>query len=482
MPKDENLSISEMGISTVLAGFVGKTEWNDIPEDVRRRAQHLILDAVGIALASTTFEFAQRTLDGVRAMQVADASDSGGGTVGVVGTGTFLPPRDAALCNGLLCHGLDFDDTHLGGVIHPTVSVFPAALAAGVMVGASGQEVLSAYVVGVEVAARLGAVAKGGFHQVGFHPTGVVGTFSAALVAGKILGLDESQLAMAQGIALSFASGSLEFLQDGAWTKRLHPGWAASAGISAACLARAGFVGATAPYEGRFGLYNSYLGDAAAQADLSLATAGLQGQWELMQTAIKPFPACHFAHGCIDSAIALSPAVDPKRIVRVEALVPEEVVKVVCEPIANKRRPANSYDAQFSVPYLVAVGLARGRMGLEDLDDGSLRDPDLLRLAECVGYRVDPESGFPTHYSGEVIVELDDGTTLRHREEINRGAPDRPLSNAEIVDKYLENARHGATPETVEKVQDLLLRPEPAGAAELSVTLAGRMPAQEEAN
>jgi 2-methylcitrate dehydratase PrpD len=269
------------------------------------------------------------------------------------------------------------------------------------------------------------------------------------------------------------ASGSLEFLEDGAWTKRLHPGWAAAAGITAACLARAGFVGATAPYEGRFGLYNAYMGDERASADPALAVAGLGERWELMQTAIKPFPACHFTHGCIDAAIALSGQAEVARIKRVRALVPAEVVPVVCEPIANKRRPANSYDAQFSIPYLVAVGFSRGRMGLEDLEDASLANPDLLHLADRVSYEVDAAAGFPKHYSGEVIIELDDGATLRHREQINRGAAERPISNTKIVAKYRANARYGADQETVDRIEKLLLQDLPAGAAELSDGLAG---------
>jgi len=467
MPRDDDTATLREGISGRLARFAVATDWDDIPDEVRRRAQHHILDATGIALASTAFDFADRTLAGLKEL----AGD--GAAVGVIGKSTHLPPRDAAIMNGVLCHGLDFDDTHLGGVVHPTASAFPTALAAGVMAGADGKSVVTAYIVGVEAAARLGAVAKGGFHRIGFHPTGVVGAFSSVLVAGKLLGLDETQIASAQGIALSMASGSLEFLEDGAWTKRLHPGWAAAAGITAASLARAGFVGATAPYEGRFGLYNAYMGDERSSADLSLAVDGLGERWELMHTAIKPFAACHFTHGCIDAAIALSGQVDAARIKRVRALVPAEVVPVVCEPIANKRRPANSYDAQFSIPYLVAVGLKRGRMGLEDLKDASLSDPDLLSLADRVNYEVDPASGFPKHYSGEVIVELNDGTTLRRREQINRGAAERPISNAEIVAKYRANAAYGVDQTIVDRVESLLLRDRPADAGELSDGLAG---------
>ena len=430
-------SMSE-SIADRLAAFVADTPDDAIPETVRTRAPHHMLDAVGIALASTRYDFAHKTLTALRGL-------AGEGTVPVIGMPARLPARDAATVNGLLCHGLDYDDTHIGGVIHPTASVLPAVMSAASMTGADGRSVVSAYVLGVEVAARLGSVARGGFHQVGFHPTGMIGVFGCTLAVGRLFGLTRSQLANAQGIALSMAGGSLEFLEDGAWNKRLHPGWAAAAGITAAALAREGFVGASRPYEGRFGLFSAYLGKEAGRADLGLATAGLGEVWELMATAIKPFPACHFTHACVDAALALRrDGLDPARIRRIEALVPEQVVKTVCEPEANKKRPANSYDAQFSVPFLVAAALVRGRLTLAELENDALGDAGILDVASKVSYRPDPDSPFPKAYSGELIVTLDDGRELRHREHINRGAADRPLTNADIVEKYRANAAMAA--------------------------------------
>jgi 2-methylcitrate dehydratase PrpD len=318
---------------------------------------------------------------------------------------------------------------------------------------------LAAYVVGVEAAARLGAVARGGFHQVGFHPTGLVGAFACALAAGRLLGLSEAQLTMAQGIALSAGAGSLEFLEDGAWTKRFHPGWAAVAGITAAALAKQGFVGARRAYEGRFGLYRSHLQDRFDPADLGLATAGLGEVWEVQQVAVKPFPACHFTHACADAAIALvrEDGVEPRAIERVRALVPAEVVQTVCEPAANKRRPANGYDAQFSIPYIVAASLARGKFGLAELGEDALADPAILALTDRVEYAVDPKSSFPRHYSGEVVVELRDGRTKARREQMNRGCGDRPLGEDDILAKFRANAARATTPARAERIAALVL-------------------------
>ena len=253
-------------ISEDLARFAGAFSTDRIPAAVTARAKHLILDAVGIALASTTYDFAHRAMTAISGL-------AGPGDSAVIGMPARLPLRDAALVNGILVHGLDFDDTHSGGVIHATASVLPTVLAVGARQRASGREMLAAYVLGVEVAARLGAVAKGAFHQVGFHPTGLIGAFACTLAAGRLMGLGEKQLVMAQGLTLSAGSGSLEFLEDGAWNKRFHPGWAAVAGITAAALAQQGFVGAKRAYEGRFGLYASHLQNHFDPANLALATS-----------------------------------------------------------------------------------------------------------------------------------------------------------------------------------------------------------------
>lgn len=439
-------------IAHELAEFAAGLRYEAIPEEVRERAKHLILDATGIALASTKHDFASRALAGLQSL--GDA-----GEVPVIGISARLTARDAATLNGILCHGLDFDDTHLAGIVHATASAWPAALSAAIMTGADGRALLTAYVLGVEVAARLGAVAKGGFHQVGFHPTGLCGAFGCALVAGKLMGLSPAQLRHAQGIALSMAAGSFEFLEDGAWTKRLHPGWAAACGITAAALAKGGFVGATRVYEGRFGLYRSHLGPLEATCDYSLATAGLGEVWEVMNVAVKPYPACHFTHGCLDAAAALSaePGFRPAEIAQVTALVPEGVVSTVCEPLEGKRRPQNAYDAQFSIPYQVATMLLRGRFTLAELEPEVLADPEVLALAAKVDYATDPETTFPRHYSGEVRVRLADGRGLRRREPINRGAPDRPLAHAEIVEKFGANAATVVSPGRAREVQDLVL-------------------------
>src|SRR5690625_448898 len=453
-------------ISQALAGFTNQIQFDEIPQAVAERAKYLILDAVGIAFASTAYDFSYRTLAALTELQPGSAH--------VIGYDSKLSMRDAAVMNGLLIHGLDFDDTHVRGVIHATASCFPAALGVAAQRNLSGKDMLLAYVLGMEVATRLGAVAKGGFHQVGFHPTGVVGAFSSALIAGRLANLTDEQLVMAQGIALSLASGSLEFLQDGAWTKRIHPGWAAASGMTAATFARHGFKGPLATYEGRFGLFNTYLGKQADQAELSLALEGLGTEWEVANVAVKPLPACHFTHSCADAAMAIRKEhqINIDEIESVVALIPQEVIKTVCEPVEHKKRPQNSYDAQFSIPYAVASGLARGHFGLAALDEQALREPEVLALAAKVEYQIDPNSRFPKYYSGEVQVKMKSGQTFSWREDINRGAADRPLSNEDIVEGFNENMATVVSPARAKQVKDNVLSVEQHQAHNLAQILA----------
>ncbi len=407
--------------------------FDGIPEQVRTRAKHLMLDALGIAFASTQYDFATKTL---AAFQELSGSAR---QVPIIGMGVSLSARDAAVVNGVLIHGLDYDDTHPEGVIHATASVLPAVLSQGVGLPSSGKDLLTAYILGLEVATRLGAVANGGFHQVGFHPTGLVGAFACTVAVGWLQKLTASEMAHAQGIVLSMASGSLEFLQDGAWTKRAHPGWAAQAAITAATMARHGFIGPKATYEGRFGLYNSHLGSSFQLRDIGQAIASMGSLWETMNIAVKPIPACHFTHACADAASMLHHAVNIADIKHITAKVPAGVMKTVCEPESAKKRPANSYDAQFSIPYSIATGLRYGRFDLSALNQDAYTDPVSLALADKVDCVADAEADFPRYYSGEVVVEMNDGSIHSHREAVNRGAHSRPITNDDVVAKYIEN-------------------------------------------
>lgn len=455
-------------IGACLADFVVEYSYDAIPPAVRARAKHLMLDAVGIALASTHYDFAHRTLSGL-----SELAEGGSGSL--IGLAQRLPLRDAVLMNGLLVHGLDYDDTHVNAIIHPTSSAFPCALGVAEHMGKSGRDLLAAYILGVEIVTRLGLAAKGEFHHFGFHPTGIAAHFSCALQAGWLHGLTARQLAMAQGIVGSTASGSQEFLEEGAWNKRLHPGWAGVAGITAAALAKNGFVGPSHVYEGRFGLYKSHLHEQESQTDYAQITADLGQRWEVAATSVKPFPICHLAHACADSALEIrrKHGIRAEDIEHVRALLPQETLQIVAEPHENKVKPANSYDGKFSAQYAVATCFVRGRFGLAELEDEALRDADALALAQKVHCEVDPDTQFPRYFSGGLIVTMRDGREFRHHEPVNRGSGERALSESDIVAKFEENAELAVSRARVQQIREAVLNADAMDARELAQVLRG---------
>lgn len=444
-------SLHPSPLSTRLADFAVALTPADIPRDVTEQAKRHMLDSLGIALAASGFDFAKRTASAIAGL-------AGEGAHPVVGFPLRLPLRDAVMLNGTLIHGLDYDDTHSDAVVHGSASAVPTALHMARQHGASGQEALLAYILGIEASSRIGAAAQGGFHQVGFHPTGMVGAFGCALTAGRLAGATAAQIAAAQGIILSMAAGSLEFLQDGSWTKRLHPGWAGVCAITATALARSGFKAPPAAYEGRFGLFRSHLQERVPE-DLSRVAEALGELWEMRNVALKPYPCCHFNHAFADAALALRAAhgLRPEDVARITCRIHEGQVKVVCEPEATKKVPANGYDAQFSVHYAVACALVHGRLTLDELEEDAIRDPRVLALTARTGYEHDNTLNFPRYYGGELVIETLDGRRLVHREAHNRGSDAKPLSAADVERKFLDNAGRVVSAARAQRVLELVM-------------------------
>ena len=442
--------------AVAFADFVCGFELDCVPEALIERAKLSILDALGIGLASCNYDFAKTT--------AAALLELGGvGKFPVIGSDLRLPQRDAAHLNGTLIHGLDFDDTHSEAVVHTSASTVPTMLIAGLANGSSGRAALSAFIIGSECASRIGAAARGGFHEKGFHPTGVVGAFGSVLAAGFLYGLKREQLLDAQGIVLSKAAGSLQFLDDGAWTKRNHPGWASVCAQTSVVMAKHGFFGPSDPYFGRFGLYRTHTHDERA-INPSKLTEALGKDWEMLNIAFKPYPACHLTHAFADAALTLKREHKLKLadIGHVIAHVHENEIPVICEPMVHKVRPQNSYDAQFSVNYLIAATFIREQFGLAELEDDVLSDPSILDLCAKISYEPDPDSAYPDYFSGAVTIHTRDGRTLHHREQMNRGSAENPMSDSDIKEKFLGNATRTVSTTQAENVMRLVLEIEHA--------------------
>jgi len=457
---------NDIMISDRLAAFADSLQQSQIPPEVWRRAKLLTLDAIGAAYAASGCDFAQKTRAALSALGSGDSQ--------VIGMPVKLALRDAVMLNSVMVHGLDYDDTYLPGSVHLTASCVPTALGMAAHTGASGRDFMLATLLGLEIDARLGIAGNGGFLRAGFHATSILGTFACSLIAGRLLKLNRKQLAMAQGIALSTASGNMQPMEDGSWTKRIHPGWAAAGGITAAMLAREGFIGPVAPYEGRFGLYPCFLGKHAAAADPQSVDAEIGQRWEFIRSSIKLFPACHQAHAFMNAALKLSraQAIDPDQVESFHVLIAEPAVPLICEPLESKRRPDTSYAAQFSLPYAIACCLKRGKFGLPELEEPSYTDPALRALAQRMTYSIDPNPGFPKFRSGEVHIKMKSGAEYKCREQV---VPDEPAPEAAIVEKFLNNAQLCMPLARAEKLRDMILDVEAlADTRTLAAELAGK--------
>lgn len=438
---------SQSSPSRAIARMAAGLSLGDVPASVIARARLHILDALGLGIASTVQDYAKATLDGTMAL-------AGAGSCSVIGAARGLPLRDAAMVNAVLIHGLDFDDTHLASIIHPTCTSLPAALALGEALDASGADLMAAFLAGAETAIRIGLAVDGGFHHVGYHATGVVSHFASAVTAGRLLGLDENAITAAQGITGSTAAGIQVFLEEGAWTKRFHPGWGAAAGITAAYLAQARFKGPSRVYEGKFGLFATHLHEEAKVAAL---TDGLGAVWHFGETALKPYPVCHFIHGCADAAIALHAEIAGAEIASVRAFLPQPTLHIIAEPAEAKENAASEYEAKFSAQHVVAACLLRGRFGLPDLLPGAIAEPRVRDLARRVACAADPDSAFPEFFSGGVEVTLQGGRVLARHVRVNSGAGERAMSADEVRAKFIASASLAFSEARAEAIADAVL-------------------------
>lgn len=449
-----------------LASFAAASGPDRLPADVVASVRLRVLDTVGIALAASAAGLA----DGVVDLVGATGGRPEAGTIGAEGR---YPAAQAALVNGTLAHSLDFDDTHLPSVLHPSASIVPAVVAVGEATGATGAELVAAAAVGIEITIRTG---MGGylpdgenvFFERGWHATSICGALGAAAAAGRLLGLDAAGIGHAVAIAASFGGGLLEANRSGGTVKRLHCGWAAHAGITAAQLAARGYTGPASVLEGRFGFYEAYLG---GRFDPTQVTAGLGERWEVPGVFFKPYPANHYTHAGIDAAIAIRERDHPEidDIVRIELGSSASALRTIGEPRAEKVAPRSGYHAQFSGPFTVATALLGGGGGLgvwfDDFSDARARDEAVLRLARLVETFVDPavDALFPRGFGAVVRVHLADGRVIEERVMVNRGSPARPLSEEELRRKYLLNATRRIPMASAERVADIVGRLELEG-------------------
>ena len=381
---------------------------------------------------------AARATDYVRA---AIAGWEGAGHCTAIGHARALDAAGAAFVNGTAAHGEDFDDTFEGGPVHAGAVIVPAVLAAAEREHLKGADALAGIAVGVELMCRASLVAPTRIHRAGFHPTAVFGALGAAAGVATARPLAPEHWVNALGIVGSAASGIIEYLAEGAWTKRLHPGWAAQAGIRAADLARAGFIGPRTVLEGTHGFYNAFA--HTTDGDWARLTDGFGERWIANAIAFKPYACGTMTQPYVDCARRLAQRVDIRDISEVICEAAEGTVHRLWEPLADKQRPPNAYAAKFSQPYCIAAGFVLGHAGLDAFTEERVQDERLRTLASRVRYVLDPANPYPKEFTGHVRVRLRDGRELEERQPHLRGGAHEPLSRNDIEEKFVLNARHG---------------------------------------
>ena len=426
----------------------------EILQDARRRTT----DIIGIALAASRMEPA-------RIVRGVIEGWGGEGQASVIGRGGRYPAASAALMNGTLAHSLDYDDTHLPSVLHPSAAVVPAALAAAERSEATGRDLLTAIACGDELVVRVGmagydpALGNSIFFEKGLHATSIAGTLGAALASAMIYGLDEEEIGHAVAISASMGAGIIEANRTGGTVKRIHCGWAAHAGLTAAELAAHGLTGSPTAFEGRFGFLRAYLDD---KADAEALTRGLGERWGLTRVFFKPYPANHFTHAGIDAAISLrEEGLDIEKIEEIELGVASPVLRTIARPEDEKARPKTGYAAQFSGPFTVATALVGGGglgISLDDITDEAALDPVKLDLASRVRCFADEECDriFPNQFPAVLRIRLKSGEVREARVSRNRGGPENPLSDDELEAKFRTNAGRVLAEQRVEELASAL--------------------------
>jgi 2-methylcitrate dehydratase PrpD len=412
----------------------------------RRVAEDLVLDVAGLCVAA-------RATDYVRAVVTAA---EGNGPCTAIGHAGGHDGASAALVNGTAAHGEDFDDTFEGGPVHAGAVIVPVVLATAERFGCAGPHVLAGLTIGVETMCRLSVVAPMKVHQAGFHPTSVFGALAAAAAASTTLRLDEQQLVDALGIAGSMAGGIIEYLADGSWTKRLHPGWAAQSGLRAALLARAGFAGPRTVFEGTHGLFFGFA--RTREGDYGALTEAFGAEWLMETVAFKPYACGTMIHPYIDCALELARRnVVAEDVVEIVCEVAEGIVHRLWEPLADKQLPPNAYAAKFSTPFCIAAAFFLGDAGLAAFSEDVVRDVRIRALAKKIRYVVDPGNPYPREFTGHLRVAMRDGTVIELRQPHLRGGAREPLTREAIEAKFFANTAYGGwTREHAQRAHDVL--------------------------
>jgi 2-methylcitrate dehydratase PrpD len=420
----------EKQIAEILSEFLVGFKAKDLPTEIVSKAKEYVLDVIGCTIGASR-QTQINVLDAVLKEQ------GGNPTSSVIAHGYKTSPIYAALMNGTMGHCFDFDDDHREGTMHPSVAVFPAVFAIGEKLEVTGEEFLRALILGLEVMIRLGESLLGKGYYQGFHPTGTCGVFGAAAACATIMNLDIKRTKYALGIAGSFSAGTQECTGEGAWQKPLQAGHPAMSGVLAASLAAKNYIGTGTVFDGPNGIIRAL--SYQEQYDYTRITSGLGQKWEMKDTSIKTHACCRFSGPVADCALDLyQQGVRAKDIKKIIAKVGDFSIKMLCYPEDRKRKPVTHVDAQFSIPWVIAVAICKNKTGIDEFRGDILHDSKVLDIAQKVTWEFDPEAEamYPKAYPATLIAELKNGKTYTAHVDYPKGDPENPVTKEEIIGKF----------------------------------------------
>ena len=414
------------------SGWATKLETQDIPSDIQEVLSFLVKDISGVIVAARNEDYIQSLIK----------TYSNTGNIIALGHKNVFDVFSSSIICGTAAHGEDFDDTFEGNPMHVGATMVSTFLSAGQFFKLNGEQILKGIAIGAELICRMALVSPTAMHKQGFHPTSICSVFGATAGLGAVLGLNQKQLSSALGVAGSMSSGIIEYLAEGTWTKRIHPGWAASSGIHAALLGRSDFLGPRTVFEGTHGFFKAFT-IKEIEKDFSHLIEGLGTRWECKNLAFKPYACGTMAQPFVDCAIQLKKKIsDLSQIKSIKAKVGEGTVHRLWEPRAEKNNPSTPYSAKFSVPYCVGVALVKGGAGLEEFTEINIKNPEILKIANLMTYEIDPNDEYPKNYTGTLIVETVDGKTIEAKQPCFRGGKKQPLTKEDFESKFNKNLKY----------------------------------------
>ena len=427
------------------SNWASNLKTKDIPTDVQQVLGFLVKDISGVIIAARNEDYIQ---------SLVKTYSNTGNTI-ALGHKIIFDVFSSSIICGTAAHGEDFDDTFEGNPMHVGATMVSVFLSAGQFFKLNGEQILRGIAIGAELICRMALVSPTAMHKQGFHPTAICSVFGAAAGLGVVLGLNSKQLSSALGVAGSMASGIIEYLAEGTWTKRMHPGWAASSGIHAALLGRSDFLGPRTVFEGTHGFFKAFT-IKEIEKDFSHLIKDLGTRWECKNLAFKPYACGTMAQPFVDCAMQLRDKVnDLSKIKSIKAKVGEGTVHRLWEPRKEKNKPSTPYSAKFSVPYCVAVTLSKGGAGLEEFNETNIADESILKIANLIEYEIDPNDEYPKNYTGTLILETTDGNIIEAKQPCFRGGKKQPLTKKDFDTKFEKNLKYAKlNDQQVKKVEE----------------------------